>query len=75
MNENLYSPHKILCKTARYKKPYTIGELFNFSIAVEIVETMLDTIASRIGDRAEDDQDQNFGKLSNKLFSFQLAYV
>ncbi|GFT88325.1 zinc finger BED domain-containing protein 5 [Trichonephila clavipes] len=72
---------------ARCKKPHTIAEELILPTAIEIVETMFgdnfakelqsiplsnDTTSRRIDDIAEDEEEQLFGKLRDKLFSIQL---
>ncbi|GFW02641.1 SCAN domain-containing protein 3 [Trichonephila clavipes] len=72
---------------ARCKKPHTIAEELILPTAIEIVETMFgdnfakelqsiplsnDTASRRIDDIAEDEEQQLFGKLRDKLFSIQL---
>jgi zinc finger BED domain-containing protein 5/7/8/9 len=88
MNEKaLLASYKVSYKIARCKKPHSIGEELILPAAMEIVETMFgdnftkqlqsiplsnDTVGRRIGDIAEDIQQQLLAKLRDKLFSIQL---
>ncbi|GFV97871.1 SCAN domain-containing protein 3 [Trichonephila clavipes] len=75
-------------KASTSAQPHTIAEELILHATIEIVETMFgdyftkelqsiplsnDTVSRRIDDIAEDEEQQLFGKLRNKLFSIQLA--
>ncbi|GFW84130.1 uncharacterized protein TNCV_4877931 [Trichonephila clavipes] len=70
-------------RRSRCKKPNIIGEELILTAAIEIIETMFgdnfakelqsiplsnDTVSRRIDDIAEDEEQQLFGKLHDKLF-------